>query len=358
MPPRALKSCVICGSSLANPRVALRTCESAACVLTYQQHLRAGRATCTECGRPLSPIDELHSARSCRDAQCQVYSRLNAGIADAERCRVCRMRLAPDCIAEGVCWDLDCRAIDAWRRQNELAQQRREQYLEQTRAATVLRDERGAAAGIAPADEYLVTVVSHFANPLGRLPAERREEFRANITVLVGQLAELLALNADPVEQPPLSGDNATSRLTTADGERLAGAVCAACRGYCCRQGDTHAYLHVDTLHRLLQRRAEMSIDQLADVYLSFLPEQSFVGSCVFHGANGCTLPREMRSDTCNRHLCAGQQDLAAAIERGATPRAFVAVSDGKQIVGGRFLNVEGDVGAEGDPGGDSRKSR
>jgi hypothetical protein len=246
------------------------------------------------------------------------------------------MRLAPDCVAEGVCRDLDCRAVDAWRQHHKRIQEQFENYLEQARAATVLRDERSAADGIAKADEFFVTVIPLFARPVDRLPVERREEFRENITALVRQVGDLLAVNSNSIERTP--PDNDETSKPAADGELLAGAVCAACRGYCCRHGDTHAYLHADTLQGLLQRRPEMRAEELVETYLGFLPEQSFVGSCVFHGEQGCALPRAMRSDTCNRHLCAGQQDLAAALKRGAPPRAFVAISDEKEIVDGRFV--------------------
>jgi hypothetical protein len=127
------------------------------------------------------------------------------------------------------------------------------------------------------------------------------------------------------------------------EAERLAGAICATCRGYCCRLGGTHAYLQVDTLHRLLRRRPELRLEQIAGAYLACLPEQSFDGSCVFHSDTGCGLSRDMRSDTCNNYFCAAQQNLRAAIEGGAPRRAFVAITDGKEIVAGRFLSAEAD---------------
>jgi hypothetical protein len=89
----------------------------------------------------------------------------------------------------------------------------------------------------------------------------------------------------------------------------------------------------------LLRERPELCIEELVDLYVDRLPEESFEGSCVFHGPTGCTLSRDMRSDTCNLHFCAGQHSLQAALAQGAPPRAFVAISDGSEIVASRFLS-------------------
>ena len=43
-------------------------------------------------------------------------------------------------------------------------------------------------------------------------------------------------------------------------------------------------------------------------IYLGKLGGTTYRGSCIYHGAAGCELPREMRSDTCNGFYCA---DLA-----------------------------------------------
>ncbi|MEX2138844.1 MAG: hypothetical protein WD894_06255 [Pirellulales bacterium] len=342
MQSRRLESCVICGTSLAGLRLQRRTCDNAVCRFAYQQHLRANRATCTECGRPLSVIEESHGTRSCRDVHCQVYARMNWGVTDAERCRLCRVRLPPGCTS-GLCGDRDCQTVYAQRQQAELARHRLEQFVEQTRLGTLLRDERAAAEEIASHDEYFVRVVSLVPNPLQPLPDKRREEFRERIESLVDELAKWLDSNAEPADKSP-SGPGGDARSgVNPERERLVGAVCAACRGFCCRHGGTHAYLQVDTLYGLL-RRPDLCLEQLVGAYLACLPEQSFSDSCVFHSETGCALPRDMRSDTCNTHFCAGQQNLQAAIERGAPPRAFVAISDGKEIVAGRFLNAEADA--------------
>ncbi|MEY4750592.1 MAG: hypothetical protein RIQ60_2806 [Pseudomonadota bacterium] len=38
--------------------------------------------------------------------------------------------------------------------------------------------------------------------------------------------------------------------------------------------------------------------------YLSFLPEFSQEGGCIYQRADGCALPRGLRGDTCNSYVC------------------------------------------------------
>jgi hypothetical protein len=39
-------------------------------------------------------------------------------------------------------------------------------------------------------------------------------------------------------------------------------------------------------------------------LYADAVPERSVERSCVFHGEQGCALPRELRSHTCNSYFC------------------------------------------------------
>jgi hypothetical protein len=48
-------------------------------------------------------------------------------------------------------------------------------------------------------------------------------------------------------------------------------------------------------------------------------------GSCINHGATGCSLPREMRSDTCNDYFCNPMRAWQARCASGERPLgAFV----------------------------------
>jgi hypothetical protein len=80
--------------------------------------------------------------------------------------------------------------------------------------------------------------------------------------------------------------------------------VCRTCRGACCQWGETHAYLTRAVLERVKSERRVRSDAALLESYLDRVPEMSRRGSCIYHGPEGCALPREMRSETCNRFIC------------------------------------------------------
>ncbi len=110
-------------------------------------------------------------------------------------------------------------------------------------------------------------------------------------------------------------------------------ALCAMCRGKCCNKGtQNNAYLKVQTLAGIMQRRIGIGADEIVDHYLSFLPENHVEGSCLFHGAEGCALPREDRSDTCNAFLCESgklMQESAEQIARRGGEILIVSHTDG-----------------------------
>ena len=43
-------------------------------------------------------------------------------------------------------------------------------------------------------------------------------------------------------------------------------------------------------------------------LYIDQMPEVGYEGSCIFHGKQGCTLDRSLRSDVCNSYFCGGLQ--------------------------------------------------
>ena len=89
------------------------------------------------------------------------------------------------------------------------------------------------------------------------------------------------------------------------DEAQLLGNACATCMGYCCKHGKTHAFVDYPSLkHLLASQPTELSEPALLDLYSHYFHKQSYHDSCVFQGNKGCTLPRELRSFTCNNFLC------------------------------------------------------
>lgn len=116
----------------------------------------------------------------------------------------------------------------------------------------------------------------------------------------------------DDARDPSAAAQSATQGVGTAaitsappvtdhwDVAAVLAAGCATCRGECCTAGGTHAFLREDSLLRVRAQFFEdghaMDEAQLAAEYASYLPARHYRGSCVFHTANACALPRGLRS--------------------------------------------------------------
>lgn len=65
--------------------------------------------------------------------------------------------------------------------------------------------------------------------------------------------------------------------------------------------------------------------DAIVSMYDGHVPPQHYRGSCLFHATSGCTLPRMLRSDLCNRYVCGGLTQLMRALDDSDDTMAFVA---------------------------------
>lgn len=132
------------------------------------------------------------------------------------------------------------------------------------------------------------------------------------------------------------------ARLTESPGPHHlpVGPICAMCRGFCCVPGGNHGFIATATL-RIAEAR--LAAGNIVDHYMSYVPQRAYAGSCIFHAATGCTLPRDLRSDICNRHLCPPLAKIAADwIETPARPviAAFVAPDGERRITVVRDFKV------------------
>jgi len=89
---------------------------------------------------------------------------------------------------------------------------------------------------------------------------------------------------------------------------RVARAACSLCKGWCCTNGENHAFLDQATIARVRRARLPLNVRAVLRLYLERVPEVGYEGSCIFHGKHGCTLDRSLRSDVCNSYFCGGLQ--------------------------------------------------
>lgn len=137
-----------------------------------------------------------------------------------------------------------------------------------------------------------------------RVTAERRDVHVAHLQSIIAE-----ACLASPQMQSPVQADDPVDE---GDTDSLAGRLCGLCAGGCCTNGDDTAYLTAGTIRRVLRRDAgETDADSLLARYLGFLPDEAMQGSCIYHTRNGCSLPRDWRSDVCNRYRCDALKTLS-----------------------------------------------
>jgi hypothetical protein len=164
------------------------------------------------------------------------------------------------------------------------------------------------------------------------LPAHRRLAFREHLTRQVAR-----AMERGPL---PLTAALADDVPLPAAVDATLGAACATCQGHCCRLGGVRAYLWPERMRRYLAEHPTQSPEEAVDAYMAYMQATTITDSCVFHGETGCTLPREMRSDTCNRFLCGALYELQRALPGDGSARAFVAAAEGREVRNAAFIDA------------------
>ncbi len=217
----------------------------------------------------------------------------------------------------------------------------REAYARLQSVAEAKRNRSLTARGMPEADwsEWPVAVVPKFRARLSRLAVKRRALFMAGLADHVrGARARFVAGERVTVTELAVSAPLLTARQ--AEVSALLGTVCGACRGSCCKGGADHAYLREHAMMAYMQRFPERSDDEILTHYRSYLPERTLTGGCVYQREDGCSLPRDMRADICNRYHCSGLLSIRDGYGDAAPIQTYVAHREGPKITGGRFLPV------------------
>jgi hypothetical protein len=205
------------------------------------------------------------------------------------RCSHCRRPLTLQQQAEGVCTDRACHAAAEERRQAAFDEEHRaaSQQLYQ-----LARKRVGPEVETAP-----LTFLPSMRLGLTMLPPKRSAAFRKELDRLLAKAESEGWVNESEetfLPAPP----------TDPDLLAVASRGCTGCKGSCCTTGKTHAYVTIRTLRRIRTAQPGMTTAQIREAFLSRLGGQTYQNSCVFHGAKGCKLPVEIRSDTCNYYFC------------------------------------------------------
>jgi hypothetical protein len=167
-------------------------------------------------------------------------------------------------------------------------------------------------------DDSLIVMVPRNLKALVPTSSERVRRLRKH---LVASLRALRTMK-DPVK-------SASPLRPEPDGfaAHVAHTACSLCRGWCCKGGGDHAYLDERVMARVRRAQTELDARAVLRLYVERVPEVGYEGSCVFHGAKGCTLDRALRSDVCNSYYCG---DLGKYVTDGdATTNVMVIAGEG-----------------------------
>lgn len=292
------------------------------------------------CALCRTPLVTRHSTYAFLCASALCASRL-AAMPASHKCRQCSRPLPAARWGLGICDESTCQVSFVSRRVREEAQRRE---AKQRRASIARRNRAAAQLGI-PANErdsYLVAVVPHNTNRLSRLPAERREFFLNRLRANLAEARARFAAGDTPLPRTILTTrKNGRSEAEQQAEWDLLGAGCGVCRGNCCKQGGDHAFNTSDTMMWYLLEHPSDDDDTIIERYEALIPTHSLTKGCLFQEETGCALPRNLRSDVCNRFYCEYINVLRNQYEAGQPVRAYYLHMTDQTLHGGRFVEIK-----------------
>lgn len=226
------------------------------------------------------------------------------------RCAVCGITIERRLHALPVCGARDCRR--AWLGRTAAASQRAiDARLHEVVSAAARALPEAPVAALLPANTRAMEPVT---------PA-LRDRFVASIRRRLVDYPLAVAPPEPRAHQDPGGGHALALHALLLQG-------CATCGGACCTRGGTHAFLSAAGLRGTAEAQTDGDTGAaLETLYTAHLPATHYAGSCVFHGERGCTLPRALRSDTCNRYLCGELTALSRALTGADGERAVVGAA-------------------------------
>lgn len=243
-----------------------------------------------------------------RQTRSTLYDSATGPARLAERCRACHVLITRSQARQygNTCGDWRCRQAwlqAIWRAREESQRREREAADRRWLSAAEERDRLAAVAGISPPALPLPVPVPANLRGLTRLPASRIQAFRENLRQAIRTAMELCG-------PPNHAGQPLARGAGDASWTLILSTACTVCQGRCCACGGDHAYLSAETVRRYLAEHPEAREDQVFEAYNRCLREVTFENSCVYHQPDGCGLPRDMRSATCNSFECVEIRDL------------------------------------------------
>jgi len=235
----------------------------------------------------------------------------------------------------GTCDHWKCRAVLF----RQLREEQREAAGQQERRRGLLETARTAALqarGLDPTSDCPALALPANCRPLAPLPEERRQRFGEYLRTIIAMAFEDTGANdgSPPREEgwpaEPYQGEPAA----------VLAAACTTCAGYCCQHGGERAFLTAVTIRRFRAGHPDATPGEVHEAYMSRLGTTVYEHSCVYHGPQGCTLPRDMRSDPCNGFSCDALTAVQHACGQGHARLFLAAMEDEKRLVRWQLVGV------------------
>ncbi|MBH9577014.1 hypothetical protein [Inhella proteolytica] len=240
---------------------------------------------CTVCDKILPLWQDARQPPCCTDASCRLLLAQRAQLGEF---------LFQHQVSQGR-----ARARERAEEARAVAARAAAEGAESERAFAALRAQRGTGPGV------LETVLPSGPRRTRPVSARRRAAYEAHLRAVVAEAF---------VEPPPSAPPPAPAGAPALD-SRLPERLCTACGGGCCTAGKEHAYLIPASIQRLRFQDPSLQPEQIVQFYLRHIPAQACVNSCVNQTRQGCALPREWRSDTCNTWACKPLQTLYEGLQ-------------------------------------------
>ncbi len=256
-----------------------------------------GKAQCLVCGRSISDR-QFGLFQSCDFWKCRAERRRSVRVARAE--------------AE--------------------ARQRREREQFERRLRQV-RDAAARLCEIEGPEKYVPMTVPALGRPSSPPQPERCEALREHLIARAIEARE--ASIAGGEETTEVSPDASTSPPLA-----ILERACALCGGFCCSQGGNTAYQDAESMARFMASHPDLEPSEVADAYVARIPRITCEDSCIFHTAEGCGLPRELRARICNTFECVGLRQLRERLPAAGPLPVFLVAEEASRVVRYAFVSL------------------
>lgn len=252
-------------------------------------------------------------------------------------CHYCQVKLTlSQALAGNVCHDIQCRI--AWQQDIYKKEQARQQkQLEKERAfkvrARAYCDQLINDSGQEFLKPITVSIVPANETPLTDVSLQRIEKFRNHLQQCINETQAQETQNRDDAGERARETDSLINAETHFERQALIQA-CTTCKGFCClRGGETHAYQDLPNMARYMQKNRDKDSETVIAEYLDYIPQQSYEDSCVYHTESGCNLPRHMRAEICNEHLCRGLKNIKREFHETCPDTLFIVAENTYKII-------------------------